>query len=55
MMIFWALVNFGIAAWMWRDSKTYFELERNAWGWFFVAGSALNFAAGLNVIWPMVS
>jgi hypothetical protein len=54
-MIFWALVNFGIAFWMWQNSKEYFELERNGIGWFFVMGSALNFAAGMSTVWPMVS
>jgi hypothetical protein len=46
----WALLNLGIAAWMWKDSKTYFEDGRNGWGWFFVIGSAVNFAAGVNVL-----
>jgi len=51
MSILWSLVSFGISLWMWNDSKTYFENERNGWGWFFVAGSALNFAAGVNMMW----
>ena len=49
MTIILGLINFLFSYMMWNNSKEYFAKDDNRWGWFCVAGSALNFAAGVTL------
>jgi hypothetical protein len=49
----WALLNFGLSIWFWRDSVKCFEQERNGFGWFLIVASAVNFASGMSFLVSM--